>query len=127
MQTSEEHLSARDGAEEEFDPCRQAQFVLKSEGLHQGVAAESMIEVLLRSEAVHVTDLPLPEGDRNLLASILMKDDEELSAERLEGRGTGPAAHPTQEEAGAGAEGTAGHARAGSRPDSGPFGGKDAA
>ena len=29
-------LSARDGAEEEFDPCRQAQFVLKSEGLHQG-------------------------------------------------------------------------------------------
>ncbi len=85
IQTSEEHLSARDGAEEEFDPCRQAQFVLKSELLHQGVAAESLIEVLLRSESVHVTDLPLPEGDRNLLASILMKDDEELSAERLEG------------------------------------------
>jgi DNA primase len=85
MQTSGEHVSARDGAEEEFDPCRQAQFALKSEGLHQGVAAESLIEVLLGSEAVHVTDLPLPEGDRNLLASILMKDDEELSAERLEG------------------------------------------
>ena len=85
MQTSSEHVSARDGAEEEFDPCRQAQFALKSEGLHQGVAAESLIEVLLASEAVHVTDLPLPEGDRNLLASILMKDDEELSAERLEG------------------------------------------
>lgn len=85
MQTSEAHLSAREGVEEEFDPCRQAQFALKSEGLHQGVAAESLIEVLLRSEATHVTDLPLPEGDRNLLASILMKDDEELSAERLEG------------------------------------------
>jgi DNA primase len=85
MQTSEAHLSARDGVEEEFDPCRQAQFVLKSEGLHLGVAAESLIEVLLSSEATHVTDLPLPEGDRNLLASILMKDDEELSAERLEG------------------------------------------
>jgi DNA primase len=85
MQTTETHLSARDGVEEEFDPCRQAQFVLKSEGLHQGVAAESLIQVLLSSEAVHVTDLPLPEGDRNLLASILMKDDEELSAERLEG------------------------------------------
>ena len=27
----------------------------------------------------------MPEGDRNLLASILMKDDEELSPERLEG------------------------------------------
>ncbi len=85
IQTSEEHRSARDGAEEEFDPCRQAQFVLKSEGLHRGVAAESIIEVLLRSEAVHVTDLPLPEAERHLLASILMKDDEELSADRLEG------------------------------------------
>ncbi len=85
IQTSEEHISARDGAEEEFDPCRQAQFVLMSEGLHQGVAAESIIEVLLRSEAVHVTDLQLPEADRHLLAAILMKDDEELSAERLEG------------------------------------------
>ena len=47
MQISEEHLSARDGAEEEFDPCRQAQFVLKSEGLHLGVATESLIEDLL--------------------------------------------------------------------------------
>jgi DNA primase len=85
MQNSEHHLSAREGAEEEFDPARQAQFVLKSESLHLGVAAESLIEVLLGSEAMHVTDLPLPEADRNLLASILMKDEEELSAERLEG------------------------------------------
>ncbi len=85
MQTSEAHPSAREGVEEGFDPCRQAQFALKSEGLHQGVAAESLIEVLLRSEATHVTDLRLPEGDRKLLAAILMKDDEELSAERLEG------------------------------------------
>jgi DNA primase len=85
MQSSQAHLSAREGVEEEFDPCRQAQFVLKSEGLHLGVAAESLIEVLLSSEATHVTDLPLPEADRNLLASILMKDDEELSAERLDG------------------------------------------
>jgi DNA primase len=85
IQTSEEHISARDGAEEEFDPCRQAQFVLKSEALHQGVAAESIIEVLLQSEAVHVTELPLPEADRHLLAGILMRDDQELTAERLEG------------------------------------------
>jgi DNA primase len=85
MHSSPAHRSAREGVEEEFDPCRQAQFVLKSEGLHLGVAAESLIEVLLSSEATHVTDLPLPEADRNLLASILMKDDEELSAERLDG------------------------------------------
>jgi len=87
MQTSEEHLSARDGAEEEFDPARQAQFVLKNEGLHLGLATESLIDVLLAnaSEAIHVTDLPLSETDRPLLASILLKDDEELTAERLEG------------------------------------------
>src|SRR5436190_14289926 len=33
MQSSEEHLSARDGAEEEFDPARQAQFALRNESL----------------------------------------------------------------------------------------------
>ena len=87
MQTSEEHLSARDGAEEEFDPARQAQFVLKTESLHHGLATESLIEVLLGSwsETMHVTDLPLPDADRGLLASILMKEDEELTAERIEG------------------------------------------
>src|SRR6266403_3682674 len=87
MQTSEDHLSARDGAEEEFDPARQAQFVLKSERLHLGLATESLIEVLLGtgSEPMHVTDLPLPETDRGLLAAILMKDDEQLTPERLEG------------------------------------------
>jgi DNA primase len=87
MQTAEEHLSARDGAEEEFDPARQAQFVLKSERLHVGLATESLIETLLNAapETAGVLDLPLAEADRNLLASILMKEDEELTAARLEG------------------------------------------
>src|SRR5205085_5320560 len=59
IQTSQEHLSARDGAEEEFDPARHAQFVLKSERLHVGLATESLIEMLLSSglETIHVTDL----------------------------------------------------------------------
>ena len=85
MQTSEEHMSSRDGAEEEFDPARQAHFVLKNERLHTGLATESMIETLLSSEAADVMELPLPDSDRNLLATILMKEDEELTAERLEG------------------------------------------
>jgi DNA primase len=85
MQTSDAHLSARDGAEEEFDPARQAQFVLKSEGLQLGLTTESLIGVLLESETTRITDLPLSEAQRNLLASILMKEDEELTAERLEG------------------------------------------
>jgi DNA primase len=87
MQTAEQHLSARDGAEEEFDPARQAHFVLKSERLHTGLATESLIETLLGSmaQAADVMELPLPDSDRNLLAAILMKEDEELTAERLEG------------------------------------------
>jgi DNA primase len=87
MQTAEEHLSSRDGAEEEFDPARQAQFALKSEPLHAGLATESLIEALLNAapETADVMELPLPEADRNLLAAILMKEDEPLTAELLEG------------------------------------------
>jgi DNA primase len=87
MQSSEEHLSARDGAEEDFDPARQAQYALQSEDLHRGLATESLLEVLLNAaaDAADVMELQLPDGDRNLLAAVLMKEDEELSAERLEG------------------------------------------
>jgi hypothetical protein len=87
MQTSEEHFSARDGAEEEFDPARQARFALKNEALHIGLATESLIGALLNSaaQAADVIELPLPDADRNLLAAILMKEEEELTAERLEG------------------------------------------
>src|SRR5207344_1215499 len=75
------------GAEEEFDPARQAQFVLKSERLHAGVATEALAEALLNAgpEAADVMELPMSESDRNLLAAILLKDEEELTAERLEG------------------------------------------
>ena len=47
MQTSEQHVSSRDGVDEEFDPARQAQFVLRNEPLHHGLATESLIEALL--------------------------------------------------------------------------------
>jgi DNA primase len=85
MQAAEQHISARDGAEEEFDPARQAHFVLKNERLHIGLSTESLIETLLNSQAADVMDLPLPDADRNLLAAILLKEDEDLTAERLEG------------------------------------------
>jgi DNA primase len=86
IQTSDEHLSARDGAEEEFDPARQARFIFQNENLHSGLATESLIDALLNapSETAHVMDLPLPDSDRTLLASVLMKEDEELTAQRLE-------------------------------------------
>jgi DNA primase len=87
MQVSEEHRSAREGVEEEFDPARQARFVLQSERLHEGLAAEALIESLLLSEEGpgDPMSLPLTDGDRRLLASILMKEEEELTPERLEG------------------------------------------
>jgi DNA primase len=86
MQTAEQHSSARDGAEEEFDPARQAQFVLKSERLHQGLAAESLVDALLNAgpELADVVTLPLSEADRRLLASILMREDEELTPDGVE-------------------------------------------
>src|SRR6185312_3146689 len=40
IQPNEDHLSARDGAEEEFDPARQAAYVLANEGLHRGLSTE---------------------------------------------------------------------------------------
>ncbi len=93
MQPAAEHLSARDGArevlkEEEFDPARQAQYILQTEGLHRGLAAESLAESLLNmgAEIADVMDVPRSESERRMLASILLKEeDEELTAERLEG------------------------------------------
>jgi DNA primase len=87
MQAGEEHFSARDGAEEEFDPARQAGFALENEGLHQGLATESLAEALLKTgpEIADVMEIPRSEADRQLLASILLKEEEELTAERLEG------------------------------------------
>ena len=87
MQPGEEHLSARDGAEEEFDPARQAQFVLQNEALHRGLATESLAESLLNvgEEFADVLQVPATESDRRMLAVILLKEEEELTPERLEG------------------------------------------
>jgi DNA primase len=83
----QERLSARDGAEEEFDPARQAQYVLTSERLHEGLSSESLIESLLGvSEGTpDLMELARSEDERRLLASILMHDEEELTPETLEG------------------------------------------
>ena len=87
MQFAEERLSARDGAEEEFDPARQARFALQSDRLHEGLATESLIEELIThgQEVADVIDLPLSDSDRRMLASTLLKDAEELTAERVDG------------------------------------------
>jgi DNA primase len=86
MLTGEEHLSTRAGAEEEFDPARQAQFVLHNEGLHRGLATESLAESLLNAgpDVADVLEVPATETDRRMLASILLKEDEALTPEGLE-------------------------------------------
>src|SRR5580692_8457166 len=87
MQPDSEHISARDGAEEEFDPARQAQYALQSEALHRGLATESLVEALLNAgaEIADVMEIPCSDSERRMLASILLKEEEELTAERLEG------------------------------------------
>jgi DNA primase len=92
IQPGAEHVSARDGArdivkEEEFAPARQAEYALHGEGLHRGLATESLVEALLNagSEVADVMEVPCSDAERRMLASILLKEDEELTAERLEG------------------------------------------
>ncbi len=92
-----EHLSAPDSAhdfvkrdflkDEEFDPARQAQYAFQSEGLHRGLATESLVDALLNAgaEVADVMEVQCSETERRMLASILLKEDEELSPERLEG------------------------------------------
>jgi DNA primase len=86
IQPGEQHLSARDGAEEEFDPARQAHYVLENEGLHRGLATESLAESLLHAgaEVADVLEVAASEADRRMLATILLKEDEALTAEILD-------------------------------------------
>jgi DNA primase len=83
---TEDYVSDRSGVDDAFEPARQAKYVLSSERLHVGLGTESLIETLLNPPAeTGVMDIPLSDGDRQLLASILLKDDEELTAEKVEG------------------------------------------
>ena len=83
---SEESVSDRSGEDDAFDPARQARFVLAAERLHVGLGTESLVEALLNvSDGAELMELSVSEGERNLLAAILMKDDEELTAEKIEG------------------------------------------
>ena len=91
IQMVEENISQPDAAvftkDEEFDPARQAQFVLQNEALHRGLATESLADCLLNAgtDVADVLLVPATDADRRLLATILLKEDEELTAEGVEG------------------------------------------
>ena len=87
MQSGDSRISARDGADEEFDPARQAQYALESERLHEGLPSESLISALLAGAQAggDALELAKSEPDRRLLASILMHDEGALTPETVEG------------------------------------------
>jgi DNA primase len=87
MQAYGTRSTARDGADEEFDPARQAQYALQSEHLYEGLASQSLLEALLEAgtETADVMALPKTDEDRRLLASILMHEEEDLTPETVEG------------------------------------------
>lgn len=84
---TEDYVSARDGADDAFDPCRQARFALSAERLHVGLATESLVDCLLNpaGEVSTPMGLPVSDADRQLLAGILLRTDEELTVEKVDG------------------------------------------
>ena len=86
QELSHSPLTSREGQDLDFEPARQAHFALTRERLHEGSAAEALINVLLLAEeqGLDPMSMPLEEADRSLLAAILMEEHEELTPELLE-------------------------------------------
>ena len=84
--TSPGAAGQREGEDGEFDPARQAHFVLTRERLHEGSAAEGLIDALLlaQEQGLDPMSLPLEEANRNLFSAVLMDEQEELTPELLE-------------------------------------------
>ena len=76
--------SSREGEDHEFDSAHQARMVLESERLHEGLAAEAIIDSLVREPGADLMALELSEAQRRLIADVLMRDGEELTPELLE-------------------------------------------
>ncbi len=79
-------ISEREGLDLAFEPARQAHFTLSQERLHAGAVAERLIDALLVAEerGLDPISMPLEQSDRQLLASVLMDEREELTPELLE-------------------------------------------
>ena len=82
---SGETTSAREGADEAFDPARQARFYLQDERLHEGAACEALIDRLVAAEGQDPMSVAADDEERRLLAEILMDEQEEMTPDLLEG------------------------------------------
>jgi DNA primase len=81
----ENHLSDRSGEDASLDLRRQAQFTLSNERLHVGLATESLLQGLVDADrAADPMSLAVSDSDRQLMAAILMQEEEELTEELLE-------------------------------------------
>src|SRR5438045_3377245 len=69
-----------------FEPAGQAHSILSQERLHAGATTERLIDALLVAEEQgrDPMSMPLEGSDRQLLASVLMDEREELTPELLE-------------------------------------------
>jgi len=84
--SEEGEISDRSGEDHLPDLRRQAHYSLGSEPLHIGLATESLLQMLL--DAPDLTDpmsLPLSDSDQRTLAAILLREDELLTLELVEG------------------------------------------
>ena len=86
QELSRSPVSDREGQDLDFEPARQAHFALSRERLHGGLAAESLLDVLLQAheQGLDPMSLTLDDGARSLLATVLMDEHEELTPELLE-------------------------------------------
>jgi DNA primase len=86
QQLGHDPLTSREGQDLDFEPARQAHFALTRERLHEESAAKALIDALLMAheQGLDAMSLPLEEADRSLLATVLMDEHEELTAELLE-------------------------------------------
>jgi DNA primase len=75
------------GQEQVYNPAEQAYYTLSSERLHQGLGSETLIDAILKAlaEGADLMTLPIPDQDRGLLMSVLMKDHEALTSDLLHG------------------------------------------
>jgi DNA primase len=80
-------VSAREGQDMDFEPARQVHFVLSGERLHEGLRTERLLNALLKAEeeGADPMSLELEESERTVLASALMREDEELTPELVDG------------------------------------------
>jgi DNA primase len=76
--------SARDGADGVFDPAQEARLVFSAERLHEGLACEALVELLLNNPSADPLSLSLSDSDRALLADVLLHDTDELTPELLD-------------------------------------------